>query len=50
VRILLVNNRLPPYITGGYDISAQSAADGMRRRGHEVRALVSNYGVGRALD
>ncbi len=46
MRILVVNNRFPPFITGGYELSAALTADGLARRGHRVQVLVSSFGVG----
>lgn len=45
LRILIVNNRYPPLITGGYELSAALAAEGLRGRGHSVQVLVTRFGV-----
>lgn len=45
MRILAVSNRYPPLITGGYELSASLAAEGLRARGHDVRVLTSTHGV-----
>jgi glycogen(starch) synthase len=50
LRILVVNNRYPPHITGGYELSAALAVEGLRGRGHEVRVLTGTYGVGAQTD
>jgi glycosyltransferase involved in cell wall biosynthesis len=50
LRVLIVNNRFPPYITGGYEMSAALAAAGLERLGHDVQVIASRFGVGRALD
>jgi glycogen(starch) synthase len=49
MRILIISERYPPYYDGGYEIACRNAAEGLRRRGHEVRVLTSTYRVGRPL-
>jgi len=39
VRILAVSCRYPPYVAGGYELSAAEAVDELRARGHEVAVL-----------
>ncbi len=41
-RILVITNILPPQELGGYGRSIWEFADGLRRRGHEVRVLTGN--------
>ncbi|MCI0485701.1 MAG: glycosyltransferase family 4 protein [Blastocatellia bacterium] len=45
MRILVITDRYPPYYTGGYEIACQSVAERMRRHGHEIMVLTSNYGL-----
>ncbi len=45
MRILVVSNLYPPRHIGGYEICCKEAVDGLRKRGHEVWVLTSDYGV-----
>lgn len=47
MRILIVSNLYPPYYRGGYEIHCARAAEGLRRRGHDVYAVTSTYGLPR---
>lgn len=47
MRILVVSNLYPPYHIGGYERCCQEAVDGLRKRGHEVWVLTSDYGIKR---
>ncbi len=43
MRILTVGNMYPPHALGGYELTWRSAVADLRRRGHEVRVLTSDY-------
>lgn len=43
MRILLLSNIFPPGFIGGYELGALDIAQGLVRRGHEVRVLTSDY-------
>ena len=45
MRILVVSNLYPPHHIGGYELCCKEAVDGLRKRGHEVWVLTSDYGV-----
>lgn len=45
MRILVVSNLYPPHHIGGYELCCKEAVDGLRKRGHEVCVLTSDYGV-----
>lgn len=47
MRILFLTERYPPHFTGGYEIACACVADGLRRRGHEVAILTSDFGLDR---
>src|SRR5262245_4576643 len=46
MKVLVITDHYPPYGTGGYEIACEAVAEGLRRRGHQVRVLTSVYGVG----
>jgi glycosyltransferase involved in cell wall biosynthesis len=43
VRILTVGNMYPPHHLGGYELTWQSSVDHLRRAGHDVRVLTTDY-------
>jgi len=43
VRILLVNNVFPPGFIGGYELGALDVVRRLRRAGHEITVLTSDY-------
>jgi glycogen(starch) synthase len=43
MRVLCVGNMYPPHHLGGYELVWQSAVRELRRRGHEVRVLTTDY-------
>jgi glycosyltransferase involved in cell wall biosynthesis len=45
MRVLVLTERYPPDILGGYEIACATVADGLRRRGHDVVVLTSNFGL-----
>ena len=49
MRILFLTNFYPPYARGGEEYSCQQAAEGLRRRGHEIYVLTSTHGTGNGL-
>jgi glycosyltransferase involved in cell wall biosynthesis len=49
MRILVVTNRYPPHIMGGYEISCQLVVEGLRKLGHEVKILTSTFKVNRKI-
>lgn len=49
LRVLVVTDRYPPHIAGGYEVACHAVAERLRRRGHEVLVLTSEYGVGRSV-
>lgn len=44
MRILALINFYPPYNIGGEELSAQAIVNGLRKRGHDVEVVTSNYG------
>jgi glycogen synthase len=44
LRLLFLTNFYPPASMGGYEEWCQEVADGLHRRGHQVRILTSQYG------
>jgi len=45
MRVLFMTSLYPPYFVGGAELSCQSHADGLQKRGHEVFVLTSEWGV-----
>src|ERR1700719_3334157 len=45
MRILVISNLYPPHHIGGYELCCKEAVEGLRKRGHEVCVLTSDYGV-----
>lgn len=45
LRVLMVTDRYPPLLTGGYEIACHAVAERLRGRGHDVSVLASNYGL-----
>ena len=45
MRVLFISERYPPYLTGGYEVACAAVAEGLRRLGHEVRVLTSDFGL-----
>jgi glycogen(starch) synthase len=45
MRILVISNLYPPHHVGGYEICCKEAVDRLRKRGHEVWVLTSDYDV-----
>jgi glycosyltransferase involved in cell wall biosynthesis len=43
MRVLCVGNMYPPHHLGGYELVWQGAVRELRRRGHEVRVLTTDY-------
>lgn len=50
MRVLVVSNFYPPHHQGGYELGCQDVVDGLLARGHDVRVLTSDTGVGRPTD
>ncbi len=48
MRLLVISERYPPHITGGYEIACASVVEGLRARGHEVEVLTSDFGLTRS--
>jgi glycogen(starch) synthase len=48
MRILVVSNLYPPHHLGGYELGCEEVVEELKARGHEVRVLTSDYGIGRA--
>ena len=46
LRVLMLTDRYPPYFTGGYEIACHAITETLRKRGHDVSVLASNYGLG----
>lgn len=46
MRILFISNYYPPYEIGGYEQLCRDVAERMIARGHEVRILTSDHGIG----
>jgi glycogen synthase len=47
MQLLFISNFYPPYTVGGQELSCQQVVDGLRRRGHQIYVLTSNFGQGR---
>lgn len=43
MKILVVSNAYPPYITGGYEIACYDIVQRLRKKGHEIHILTSDY-------
>lgn len=43
MKILVISNLYPPYFLGGYEIGCSLFVEEMKRRGHDVIVLTSNY-------
>src|SRR6266550_4210426 len=43
MRVLTVGNMYPPHHLGGYELMWRSAVAHLRRAGHEVRVLTTDY-------
>lgn len=43
MKILVLSNTYPPYITGGYEIACYDNVNRLLKRGHEIRVLTSTY-------
>lgn len=46
MKILNISNLYPPHYVGGYELICQVVTEELRRRGHEMRVLTSNHGLG----
>ncbi len=46
MKILVVSNLYPPHYVGGYELRCAAVVNALRARGHTVRVLTSNHGVG----
>ena len=46
MKILLLSNLFPPFYIGGYELAAFEVVKKLRKRGHQVEVLTSNFGVG----
>jgi len=45
MKILVLSDRYPPYFEGGYEICCEAKVNGLKKRGHEITVLTSQYGV-----
>jgi glycosyltransferase involved in cell wall biosynthesis len=43
MKILVVSNLYPPHYQGGYELRCSQVTEFLRRRGHEVRVVASDY-------
>lgn len=43
MRLLVVTNYYPPKYFGGYELGCRDVVEGLKRRGHSVAVLTSNY-------
>ena len=46
MKILILNNLYPPHHAGSFDLRCQGVTEALRKRGHVLRVLTSNHGVG----
>ena len=46
MRILVLSNLYPPHYIGGYELRCAALTEALRGRGHEMRVLTSDHGVG----
>jgi glycosyltransferase involved in cell wall biosynthesis len=47
VKILTITNLYPPYYIGGYELACKDVMVELRKRGHDVRILTSDYECGK---
>lgn len=45
MKILMITDMYPPIAVGGYEIMCKETADELKRRGHDVIILTSNWGI-----
>ncbi|PSN11550.1 hypothetical protein C7293_23875 [filamentous cyanobacterium CCT1] len=45
MKILVITNYYPPHYIGGYEIGCKEAVEGLKKRGHQVNVLTSNYRI-----
>jgi glycogen synthase len=45
MKILTLSNLYPPHYVGGYELYCQTMLDALRRRGHDIEVLTSDYRV-----
>jgi glycogen(starch) synthase len=45
MRIIVTSNIFPPAVVGGYELGCQDVVEGLRRRGHRILVLTTNYGM-----
>ena len=50
MRVLVLSNFYPPHHRGGYELGCRDVVEGLLLRGHDVRVLTSDTGVGRPTD
>jgi glycosyltransferase involved in cell wall biosynthesis len=50
MKILALTNLYPPHIIDPSDVRVQTVCDAFRQRGHKVRVITSNRGMGREYD
>jgi glycosyltransferase involved in cell wall biosynthesis len=46
MRLLVLTNLYPPHHAGSFDLRCQTVTEALQKRGHIVRVLTSNHGVG----
>lgn len=47
MKLLVLSNRYPPYIKGGYEVMCFELSEQLKRRGHDVVVLTGLYGIDR---
>lgn len=50
MRILIITNLYPPHTIGGYELACRDVAEGLRRKGHDVFILTSDYRIADSAD
>jgi glycosyltransferase involved in cell wall biosynthesis len=50
MRVLTAGNMYPPLSLGGYELAWRSSVAHLRERGHEVRVLTTDHGLGQGAD
>lgn len=46
MKILVISNFYPPYHLSGYEVGCRNIVEFLKARGHNIRVLTSNYGLG----
>ena len=47
MKILVISNLYPPHYIGGYELCCYDVTELLRAKGHSIKVLTSNHGIGR---